>query len=86
MKKKLKAEQREWTVNKKSIVPTREAQGRCVNCNKILSKFNLTQYCFNHQYLITKREDEIAFSRTSIIAKYYRKRKNERNNKTRKTL
>lgn len=60
------------------IVPTRNKEGHCIVCNKKLSQFNLTEYCFNHQHLKTKVEDEKKMAKNKTMSDYYRKLNRER--------
>ncbi len=55
--KNIRPEQRQWTVNQKELVPTRKGDKYCKKCLILLSKYNLGNYCFTHNYLDTKEKD-----------------------------
>lgn len=73
----MKKTEYDWSTNQKDIVPTREQEGRCRKCNKILSDFNLTNYCFVHYSAMVSEEEEREQERVIRQQKYYKeKRKN----------
>lgn len=51
---------------------------RCLECNKLISQYNKSNYCFNHQFLETQKEDEKVLKRIKDQSEYYRRKKGER--------
>ena len=69
-----KPENRRWVINRKIIVEKRIKDGHCRVCKKVLSKYNLTNYCFNHQHERQKIEDMENAIKIDEASKKYRKR------------
>jgi hypothetical protein len=55
--KSIQPEEREWMQLKQGRPQTIEKERRCPTCKKLLSKFNLNKYCFNHHFIEQRKED-----------------------------
>ncbi len=57
---------------------------KCKTCNKIISEYNKTKYCFSHQYENARADDEMEEQRIYRQRVYYanraKKEKNDDNN------
>lgn len=76
MRKTLRPEERKWTVGKKGMPLTEKKERKCKYCKKVLSKFNLTQYCFIHQNVRVKKYDAINDKERAEQAIFYRRMRN----------
>lgn len=80
------SEKKDWIVNKKHIVPRNNKLRKCLYCNKILSQYNLTKHCFNHQNKKIHHDDIMEEKRINDQRKYYNLKKRNLNNERRREI
>lgn len=80
MSLKMTKYQMKFAINKKRIPKMRGKDGKCLVCNKTLSQYNMSKYCFNHRSTQVHHDDLMEEKRIEDQKRYYNQRARDKKN------